>query len=476
MDQTAVEARRSVGNEPPAFDVGRLESPALSSALLDALLRYPVGQRILDVLRWIKPVWRIPFLEWTLVLRYEHVREVLSSSGEFQVPWGAKMKRVTSDDGAEPPNGRNFVLGMTEPDAHYRQDYALLAQAFAFGDVATTVSRLALEASETCLRDWQPTQQTPFFDVVERLVLSVPAMMCDTYYGIPIADPVHFGKCSLAVSSYLFGPPFEDDGKASTARKREMALAAAAPLRHTIRTAMREAEQSLMANGDNPADSSPLHRLMRAKRDSCGAIDDDRIHVQLFGMVLGFIPTNVLAAGNLLETLLDKPEFMLRTVQAARAGDDERLWRCLRETLRFRNINPGPWRLCAHDTLLANAHGRATRIRKGEQVLACTQAAMFDGRRITHPHLFDSNRPDEDYLVFGLGQHWCLGAYIAIAQITQMFKVLFTHFDVSPAPGAAGRMKRVSVFPLHQMVSLKPVAAPCGLASGAQPHSAQHGG
>jgi hypothetical protein len=75
-------------------------------------------------------------------------------------------------------------------------------------------------------------------------------------------------------------------------------------------------------------------------------LDDEQIHAQMLGMVLGFIPTNVLAGGNILQTLLLRPDFLKRTSNAARAGDDDLLWRCLREALRFRHINLGPWRLC----------------------------------------------------------------------------------------------------------------------------------
>jgi len=40
------------------------------------------------------------------------------------------------------------------------------------------------------------------------------------------------------------------------------------------------------------------------------------------------------------------------TRAAALAGDDDLLWRCLRETLRFRNINPGPWRVSAREYVI----------------------------------------------------------------------------------------------------------------------------
>lgn len=132
-----------------------------------------------------------------------------------------------------------------------------------------------------------------------------------------------------------------------------------------------------------------------------------------------------------------QPRFMAKVVEAVDVGDDELLWRCLRETLRFRNINFGPLRLCVQDFRL-EAEGGSVLIRKGQKVLASTQSAMFDRRRVHHPHVFDSARPDQDYLSFGVGQHWCIGAYIAKAQLTQMFKALFKRFEVRPCVAEQG--------------------------------------
>lgn len=427
------------------FDVRLLERRSWRQRLLFAFLLYPYFQWLLDLVRALSPVLRLPGTGLTLILRHDHVRQVLSNSRHFPVPWGWKMELVTRDAKTK-LGGRNFVLGMKEADASYRDDYALLARAFAYGDVKETVGRLSTEATEAIMNDWAQHGGGAPFDIVEKMVLGVPAKLCDTYYGIPISEPVYLGKCTLAISSFLFGPDF-DPPTDSADRSMQMALQASVPLQRAIRSAMSACRQP-----PSGAVRTPLQRLMQQTGPS--AVDLDRVHAQLFGMVMGFIPTNVLAAGNLLETLLRHPEFMSRTVQAARAGDDDRLWRYLREALRFRNINLGPLRRCAVDFDLANTGAHSRRIAAGTKVLACTQSAMFDGRRILHPHRFDSRRPDEDYLVFGVGQHWCVGTYIAMAQITQMFKYLFVHYDVRRVAGPAGRMRRFNGFPLHQLVQL----------------------
>jgi cytochrome P450 len=77
---------------------------------------------------------------------------------------------------------------------------------------------------------------------------------------------------------------------------------------------------------------------------------------------------------------------------------------------------------------------------------------MFDGRSIAKPKQFDPQRAADDYLVFGYGLHWCLGACIAAAQITQTFKALLQKRGLRRAQGAAGKLQTITVFPAHLTV------------------------
>ena len=71
------------------------------------------------------------------------------------------------------------------------------------------------------------------------------------------------------------------------------------------------------------------------------------------------------------------------------------------------------------------------------------------------PREFDPDRPADDYLVFGYGQHWCLGAYIAIAQLTQTFKVLLAKERLQRAPGKKGRLQYITMYPAHLWVEFQ---------------------
>jgi cytochrome P450 len=134
------------------------------------------------------------------------------------------------------------------------------------------------------------------------------------------------------------------------------------------------------------------------------------------------------------------------------AGDDDLLKRCVFEAGRFKHINLGPFRRCEKDYMIAQGTSHKKRIRKGMKLLASTQSAMFDGRRVKDPYVFNPDRPASDYMLFGYGLHWCVGAFIAEAQITQTFKALLVKPGLRPADEKDGRLQRLGQFPAHLWV------------------------
>jgi cytochrome P450 len=177
-------------------------------------------------------------------------------------------------------------------------------------------------------------------------------------------------------------------------------------------------------------------------------MSDDIIRAFILGLIVGFVPTNTLAGGHILEMLLRRRGFLEEAVAAAQAGDDILLGRCLFEALRFKPINWGPFRVCAKDYVLAANTAHKQRIRKGTRVLVCTMSAMFDNSKIKHPYLFLPERPAFDYMHFGFGLHWCVGAFVAQAQLVQTFKPLLLEADLRRAPGRAGKLKRWAGSPI----------------------------
>ena len=368
---------------------------------------------------------RTPVLPgWTFVLRMDDVREVLNHDAQFPVMWGGRMEENT--------NGLNFVLGMKR-DKAYADRYRELAKAFPLDDVGRFVACEAARAAEEIVKEAPSTQGERRLDGVRDLVTRVPALLCRSYYGLDVRDPDVFAQCTLAVSSYTFGPTVDKKIQA-------LAIPAAEYLTDTINRSI-----AAVKSGNPIVPGSPvIDRMLKA------GLCVHEIHAHLFGMVLGFIPTNVLAGGNMLEVLLRYPAYLEHARAAARADDDELLWKCLREALRFRHINLGAWRGVPKDYLLAGG-GAGSLIRGGEKrrVLAVIPSGMFDARRVERPKVFDPHRPEEDYMIFGVGQHWCLGAYIAKAQITQTFKPLLKREGLRAVDRRVRTTRFNGLFPLH---------------------------
>ena len=418
---------------PPCgyFDFEKMKSEGLSASLFNWALEYPQREWIAGLLRNFFPIFRLPGAgparpEIYFVSRYEDVREVLSRDADFPVPWAKQMKDLTGE--------RNFVLGMANDD-EYRRNYAQIAKAFRRDEVYERIARPSFKFSEDILASCNGR-----IDAIQDLISYVPAMLCETYFGVDAPDKVKFAQLTIGMSQYMFGVP----GHTNV----ELGLSAANCFRPLVRESIRKAR-----DGGKP--DTVVERLVKMQPADPLNLPDPVIEAHLFGMVTGFIPTNVLAAGDILDTLLRFPQFMGQARDAAFAGDDRRLWRCLQEALRFHFINPGAWRRSAGEQVIAAGTARETRIPAGSYLMASMQSAMFDPRSVKRPHEFDPERPAEDYLVFGHGQHWCVGAYIAIEQITQTLKALLRKKGLRRAADG-GSLQRYQIYPAHMMVEFDP--------------------
>jgi cytochrome P450 len=357
------------------------------------------------------------------------VQEVLELDEIFPVPFGEKIKIL---DG-----GPNFLLGM-KADAEYRRIQAQVMHAFRLEDVAKIVAPKSAARSHEIV-----SHAGGKLDAIQDLITLVPSLICEEYYGIPIPNKREFAQWTIAMSTFMFGDPTDNPAY------RRCALAAGANVRPLVDNAIGSAK------GMGGKAGSVLSELTDMQRTD-PSLTDEVIRSYLIGMITGFVPTNTMAAGHMLEMLLRRPDFMAMTRSAALANDDERLKRCLFEAMRFMPLNPGPFRNCARDFTVAEGTRRAKRIRTGTKLIASTQSAMLDSGRIKSPYDFDPDRPKSNYMLFGYGLHWCIGAFIAEAQITQTLKALLVKKNLRRAPGRDGRLQLVGPFPAHLIVLFDP--------------------
>ncbi len=411
-----------------SFNIEGMRSPWLVEAGFNWLFDQPQGW--MGVLRKALPLFRVPRF-YTIVTRFAHVQEVLAREEVFQVPFATRMSHLIA--------GPKFVLAMQDGD-EYRLQRREIMQAFRLEDVAARIAPRSAGLAAQIVE-----QSGGRIDAVEELLTRVPTILCREYYGLNVQDPKLFAQWTLAVSAYVFGSPWgKRDRHTATAQTAANCLGAL--IDESIRNARRAGDRS----------TTIVARLVGMQEKGNGYPTDDVIRTELFGMIVGFVPTNTIASGNILEMLLRRGDFMEAAQAAARADDDERLWRCLFETLRFKPINSGLFRECVKDHTIGAGGPRGKRIRPGTRLLVSTQSAMFDGRWVVEPGTFNPDRPKHEYMLFGYGLHWCIGAFLAAAQITQTFKPLLKkHELVRAQDGDGGRLQTIGVMPLHLRVQFR---------------------
>lgn len=421
---------------------------------------------ILYLFREFWPIARIG--RFVIVTRDSDVRDVLDRADEFEVPFAREMKELAGGD--------NFVLGLDGPPHKDQGDLikAVIGQIpdqppqeptkeellrIALGrDDAKRVERLSRRFATALLR-----ASGGRIDVMKDYITRVAAESCIEYFGLAVNDPDAFAEWAMSVSALLFADPFGD------AATRRLALNGAARIGNVI-------DQSRAQSQNVPPDSV-LSRLISAQAKN-SAITDGQIRAILVGLITGFIPTNTLAAGKILEELLRRPDALrdaIRKARAARAfaladGDAENtekgeLQDILFEALRLNPpLSPGQWRYVKENTEIGVDGSRRVPARKDSVVLVATMSALRDRRAMRFPGKFMTGRPSSSSdLVFGDGTHKCSGRHLAMAQITEIFMILLSQANIRRRKSSLswwGGIRWVGPFPRWLDMDFEPVTSP----------------
>lgn len=373
---------------------------------------------------FFRACWPIPkFGRLVIISRDADVRDVLEQPNIFRVPYGPEMLALGGGKAT-------FVLGLEGPEQ--KQQHDVISRLIGAQDAAWLIRRTRqiadtlIDASEGRI------------DVMKDLITRVASETCLEFFGLRVDDPDAFAEWSMAISALLFADPF---GKPATGR---LGAAGAARVRSVIDAAM-----TRLSAGPAPTPPEGLDRtILQRLRDT--HISEGEISAIMVGMITGFIPTTTLAAGNIFEELLRKPDGLDAAIAAAkqaRSGNDpaarDRLQQLLFEAARLNPaLNPGQWRYAAQDGTVTTAGSH--RIAKGSILLVATASAMRDN-------------PSKGFeLVFGTGVHACLGKTLAMAQITAIFEALLSRDEVRVSQGQWGRIFRVGVFPRRLDIEFKP--------------------
>ena len=143
-------------------------------------------------------------------------------------------------------------------------------------------------------------------------------------------------------------------------------------------------------------------------------LDDDEV----FGFLRLLFPAGVdtvwLTLGSLMVAVLEHPEVhdVLRDSGEARA-------RAIEETLRWESATGTEGRVTLEDVVCSGVE-----IPAGTLIWMSPAVANRDPAQFVDPDRWDMDRPLDEHLGFGLGSHFCLGAYLARAELDIALEVL----------------------------------------------------
>ncbi len=383
------------------------------------------------VLFFFREFWPIArFGRLVIVSRESDVRQVLSRPDLFEVPYGPEMTELAG--------GTNFVLGLEGPE-HDAQN-AMIRSVLQRSDL-DRIRQLAAHFSSTLIAG-----SGGRIDVVKDLMTRVATETCCAYFGLKVEDPDAFAEWAMSISALLFADPF---GAPAT---RRLALNGAAQIRNVIDRAVDRVTQY-------PETDTVVGRLVAQR--AAGAVTTGQIRAILVGLVTGFIPTNTLAAGKMLQELLRRKKTLGQAIACARAGDSDGLEAILLEAGRLNPaLAPGQWRYVKTDSVIAPGTAHEKSVAAGSVLMVSTMSALRDRRAFVKPSEFRPERANAASLAFGDGAHACLGLHVAVAQIGEVFRALLALPDLRPSADHWGSIGWVGPFPQRLDMEFTPALAP----------------
>jgi cytochrome P450 len=347
------------------------------------------------------------------------VREVFATDRAFHVPYKPRLDVIT---GGEP-----FFLGMAD-GPEYRTSLAAMHRVVTAEDLPELARQTEERAEEIVAASGGRVE------VVDQLVRRVTFDVLGRYFGVPEPAEGRLDVWATRLFEFQFvGSPGDHD------LRRQVDAIAPAFRAHIDREIARR------KSGDG-ALPDVLSRCLERQRAGEAGYSDVEIRTALLCMVVGGPPQPPMVVPQALEQLLRRPEALAAASAAATDGDDDRLWRIVREAMRFDPLAPGLPRIAKEDWTIARGTRREHTIRKDATVIVAFASAMMDKRRIPEPGRFDPERRAHEYIHFGHGLHECFGRHINEATLHLMLKPLLRQPRLRRAPGPEGHLTKNGLF------------------------------
>lgn len=360
-------------------------------------------------LREKRPILVTP--KFTLVTRFDDVREVLNMPKVFTVkPYVPKMADylMMHDDDALHTREKSLMQCMLN-----RDDLP------AVRDMVANVSNEILDTANGNI------------EIVNSYCRMVPATLVREYFGLTGAkrqdliewsywnqwDTFHnqpFDLLPPEKSRYII------DRHNETSKKLGMFIVELIA-RRTLQVKAEEITLSTLVRLDDDI----VTRMLRTHYPKQLDFDIKRLGFNAGGLLIGAIETTAQAVAQIIQYLMEHPEWLDKAKLAARQDKPDEFDGIVWEALRFVPITPYLFRTTASDYAAAKGTGHETILREGTYVLPVTLSAMFDERAFESPDEFIPQRNWYNYFHFGFGSHECLGRYVGMVMIPEMVRQVF---------------------------------------------------
>lgn len=170
---------------------------------------------------------------------------------------------------------------------------------------------------------------------------------------------------------------------------------------------------------------SDVISLLTASHVDGAALDDDEIMLNCYSLILGGDETARLAMIGAVQALLDHPDQWRALKQGDTAVDS-----AVEEMLRWTTPALHSGRTATADTQIAG-----TPVRAGDIVTVWNASANRDEAVFPSPGTLLLDRSPNKHLTFAYGPHFCLGAYLARAEIAAVLSALREHVSALERTG-----------------------------------------
>ena len=350
-----------------------------------------------------------------IAVHADDVAEILARDEDFTISEvnGARIEAASGP----------FVLGWDAgPD--YAREAAFLRASVHPSDMER-ISALTTDLAEAQLAG------AGRIDVVAGYARPIAVEVVQRWLGVTHPDPLTLAQWLRARFDGCF---VTSDGRA-----RDVTARVAPEFGDHLRSLIHQARTS------GPDSDTVLGRMVAlAAEPEWDWVDDDAIRRNIAGLAVGAVDTTSKATALVVDELMRRPDQLADAGAAHLAGDTDRVWCHVVESLRWNPHQP----LLARHAPNATSLGNRT-VEAGTSLLVVTASAAFDRAAVDAPRDYRLDRDPDLVRPFGAGLHECFGRRVNEATLPALVGAV-----AARRPRRAGRMVWDGSFPDHLLVDL----------------------